>query len=162
ERGASESGRLRRWWAPLAILALFALWANLHGGFVAGFLLLGLATIGLAIDHWRGVPDSLPLSRIAVLGIVVALAAVTGAVATPLGAAIWSWLLSLQNQAISVASTEWGSAFNSLGALIYIVLAAAFAAWMWVRSPRPRRVTTLLVTLGFLVFAGYSIRNIVF
>ena len=33
---------------------------------------------------------------------------------------------------------------------------------MWVRSPRPRRITTLLVTLGFLVFAGYSIRNIVF
>ena len=37
-----------------------------------------------------------------------------------------------------------------------------FAAWMWVRSPRPRRVTTLLVTAGFLVFAGYSVRNIVF
>jgi len=33
---------------------------------------------------------------------------------------------------------------------------------MWVRSPRPRRATTLLVTAGFLVFAGYSIRNIVF
>ena len=33
---------------------------------------------------------------------------------------------------------------------------------MWVRSPRPRRATTLLVTAGFLVFAGYSVRNIVF
>jgi hypothetical protein len=31
-----------------------------------------------------------------------------------------------------------------------------------VQSPRPRRATTLLVTAGFLVFAGYSIRNIVF
>jgi hypothetical protein len=29
-------------------------------------------------------------------------------------------------------------------------------------SPRPRRATTLLVTAGFLEFAGYSIRNIVF
>ena len=56
------------WWAPLAILVLFALWANLHGGFVAGLLLLGLATVGLAIDHWRGIPGAVPLSRVAVLG----------------------------------------------------------------------------------------------
>ena len=53
---------------PLAILVLFALWANLHGGFIAGLLLLGLATVGLAIDHWRGIPGAVPLSRVAVLG----------------------------------------------------------------------------------------------
>ncbi len=150
------------WWVPLAILALFALWANLHGGFIAGFLLLGLATVGLAIDHWRGIPGSLPLSRVAALGVVAVLAAVTVTIATPLGASIWSYLLSFQNQAISLASTEWGPAFSSPLAVIYLTLAACFAAWMWVRSPRPRRVTTVLVTAGFLVFAGYSIRNIVF
>jgi hypothetical protein len=161
-RGGGESGERRTWWAPLAILALFALWANLHGGFIAGFLLLGLATIGLAIDHWRGIPGAVPLSRVAVLGGVALLAVVTVTVATPLGAAIWEYLLSFQNQAISLASTEWGPAFNSPLALAYLTLAACFAAWMWVRSPRPRRVTTLLVTAGFLIFAGYSIRNIVF
>ena len=162
ERGTDGAGRRRIWWVAIGILALFALWANLHGGFIAGFLLLGLATVGLVIDHWRGIPDGPPLGRVAVLGIVAVLAAVIVTVATPLGSAIWSYLLSFQNQAISLASTEWESAFNSAGALIYIGLAGAFAAWMWVRSPRPRRVTTLLVTLGFLVFAGYSIRNIVF
>jgi hypothetical protein len=162
ERGARGTERQRTWLIAIAILALFALWANLHGGFIAGFLLLGLATIGLAIDHWRGIPGSVPLPRVAALGVVGVLAVVTVTVATPLGSAIWSYLLSFQNQAISLASTEWESAFNSVGALIYIALAGAFAAWMWVRSPQPRRVTTLLVTLGFLVFAGYSIRNIVF
>jgi hypothetical protein len=155
-------GQRRTWWAPLAILVLFALWANLHGGFIAGFLLLGLATIGLAIDHWRGIPGAVPLSRVAVLGLAGLLAVVTVTVATPLGAAIWEYLLSFQNQAISLASTEWESAFSSTLAVIYLALAACFAAWMWVRSPRPRRVTTLLVTVGFLIFAGYSIRNIVF
>ncbi len=161
-RGGGASGRRRTWWAPLAILALFALWANLHGGFIAGFLLLGLATIGLAIDHWRGIPGAAPLSRVVLLGLVALLAVVTVTVATPLGAAIWEYLLSFQNQAISLASTEWESAFSSPLALVYLTLAACFAAWMWVRSPRPRRVTTLLVTAGFLIFAGYSIRNIVF
>ncbi len=162
ERGGARTGGRHAWWAPLAILVLFALWANLHGGFIAGFLLLGLATIGLAIDNWRGIPGAVSLSRIAVLGLLVVLAAVTVTVATPLGAAIWDYLLSFQNQAISLASTEWESAFSSPLAVVYLSLAACFAAWMWVRSPQPRRATTLLVTAGFLVFAGYSIRNIVF
>jgi hypothetical protein len=161
-RGNARTGERHAWWVPLAILALFALWANLHGGFIAGFLLLGLATIGLAIDHWRGIPGSVPLSRVAVLGLVVVLAAAIVTVATPLGAAIWDYLLSFQNQAISLASTEWESAFSSPLAVVYLSLATCFAAWMWVRSPQPRRATTLLVTAGFLVFAGYSVRNIVF
>jgi hypothetical protein len=161
-RSNSRTGRRHAWWAPLAMLALFALWANLHGGFIAGLLLLGLATVGMAIDSWRGIPGSVPLSRIVVLGLVAILAAATVTVATPLGAAIWDYLLSFQNQAISLASTEWESAFSSPLAVIYLTLATAFAGWMWVRSPRPRRATTLLVTAGFLVFAGYSIRNIVF
>jgi hypothetical protein len=161
-RVGSGSERGPRWWLAVAILGLFALWANLHGGFVAGLLLLCLVTVGFAIDHWRGIPGTLPLSRIAALGLLGVLAAVTVTVATPLGAAIWSYLLSFQNQAISLASTEWGSALGDPLAVLYLALATVFAAWMWVRSPRPRRATTLLVTAGFLVFAGYSIRNIVF
>ena len=163
-RGRAGPGpeRRSRWWVPVAIVILFALWANLHGGFIAGLLLLGLATAGFAIDHWRGIPGNPPLSRIAVLGLVGVLAAVTVTVSTPLGAAIWSYLLSFQNQAISLASTEWQSAFDDPLAILYLGLATVFAAWMWVNSPRPRRATTLLVTAGFLVFAGYSVRNIVF
>jgi hypothetical protein len=163
-RGRAGVGprRYPRWWVGVAIVALFALWANLHGGFIAGLLLLGLATIGFAIDHWRGIPGNLPLSRIAGLALIAVLAAAAVTFSTPLGAAIWSYLLSFQNQAISLASTEWQSAFGDPLAILYIGLASVFAAWMWVRSPRPRRATTLLVTAGFIVFAGYSIRNIVF
>jgi hypothetical protein len=161
-RAGVGSRRHPRWWVGAAIVALFALWANLHGGFIAGLLLLGLATIGFAIDHWRGIPGNLPLSRIAGLALIAVLAAAAVTFSTPLGAAIWSYLLSFQNQAISIASTEWQSAFGDPLAILYIGLASVFAAWMWVRSPRPRRATTLLVTAGFIVFAGYSIRNIVF
>jgi len=161
-RSDPGSRRSTPWLAGLAIVVLFALWANLHGGFIAGLLLLGLLTVGFAIDHWRGIPGALPLSRVAALGLLALLAAVTVTVSTPLGAAIWSYLLSFQNQAISLASTEWQSAFADPLAILYLGLAAGFAAWMWVRSPRPRRATTLLVTAGFVLFAGYSIRNIVF
>jgi hypothetical protein len=162
DRSGGETPGRRQWLAPLGIVALFALWANLHGGFVAGLLLLGLVTVGLAIDRRRGIPHALPGSRVAVLALVAVLAAVTVTLATPLGGAIWSYLLSFQNGAIELASTEWQSALQSPLAVLYLVLAACFATWMWVTSPQPRRVTTLLVTAGFLVFAGYSIRNIVF
>src|SRR5919106_5845647 len=54
----------------IAILALFALWANLHGGFIAGLLLIGLVTLGLAIDHRRGIPGTASPSRVAALGLV--------------------------------------------------------------------------------------------
>jgi hypothetical protein len=161
-RSGASSGRRPRWWVGVAIVALFAVWANLHGGFIAGLLLLGLVTVGFAIDHWRGIPGNLPLSRIAALALIAVLAAATVTFSTPLGAAIWSYLLSFQNQAISLASTEWESAFADPLAIVYLTLATVFAAWMWVCSPRPRRATTLLVTAGFLVFAGYSVRNIVF
>ena len=162
QRSGDQPDPRRFWWLPLVFIpALFALWANLHGGFVAGLLLLGLLTVGLAIDHWRGLPG-ISLSRVAALGAVAVIAAVTVTFATPLGSAIWSYMLSFQNSAISLASTEWGSTLNSPLAVLYLVLAACFAAWMWVTSPRPRRVTTLLVTAGFLVFAGYSMRNIIF
>src|SRR5215207_6687322 len=61
-RSISGPGRRPRWWVGLAIVALFALWANLHCGFIAGLLLLGLVTVGFAIDHWRGIPwDAAPV-----------------------------------------------------------------------------------------------------
>jgi hypothetical protein len=146
----------------IAILALFALWANLHGGFVAGLLLIALVTIGLAIDHWRGVPNTASPRRVVFLAVIGVLAGATVTLATPLGGAIWSYLLSFQNSAIDHASQEWRSAFSSPVATFYVAVAAAFSIWMWFRSPRPRRATALLVSVGFVAFAVLSLRNLVF
>src|SRR5215216_467648 len=71
-------------WALLAIPMLFALWANLHGGFIAGLLGIGLVTAGLAIDRWRGLPGA-PRANIVLLGIAGVLAAAAATFATPLG-----------------------------------------------------------------------------
>jgi hypothetical protein len=144
------------------ILALFALWANLHGGFIAGLLLIALVTVGLAIDHRRGVPGTAPPHLVAALALIGVLAAVTVSVATPLGGAIWSYMLSFQNSAIDHASQEWRSALSNPLATLYVAAAGAFAVSMWLRSPRPRRVTALLVSAGFVVFAILSLRNLIF
>jgi hypothetical protein len=146
----------------IGILGLFALWANLHAGFIAGLLLIALVTVGLAIDHRRGIPGTASPRLVAALGMIGILAAVTVTVATPLGGAIWSYVLSFQNSAIDHASQEWRSALSNPVATLYVTASGAFAVWMWLRSPRPRRVTALLVSTGFVVFAVLSLRNLIF
>jgi hypothetical protein len=146
----------------VGILALFAIWANLHGGFIAGLLLIALVTVGLAIDHRRGIPGTASPWRVAALGLVGILAAVTVTLSTPLGDAIWSYVLSFQNTAIDHASQEWRSALSNPLATAYVGAAAAFSLWIWLRSPRPRRVAALLVSVGFAAFALLSMRNMIF
>lgn len=152
--------RLR--WAVPATLLVFALWANLHGGFVAGLLLIGLVAVGLALDHRLGMPSAAGPRRIGLLGLTGMLAAATVMLATPLGSAIWSYLASFHNPAISLISTEWLPAFQSPLALVYLGAAAALAAWIWSRNRASRTLTPALVAAAFLLFALVSLRNIIF
>ncbi len=148
---STREGRSRKW-ALLAVPAVFALWANLHGGLLAGLLLIGLVAAGLAIDRRRG------------FAAVVAVGALAFAAtfATPLGAGLWSYIGSFHNPALELATTEWGSAFQSPLALAYLAGAAAFAGWLWARRPPGSQVTPLLVTAGFLLATVYSLRNMIF
>jgi hypothetical protein len=148
-------------WALAAIPLLFALWANLHGGFIAGLLLIGLVTAGLAIDRWRGLPGA-PRAYVVLLGVAGVLAAAAATFATPLGLDIWSYILSFRNPALKLASTEWEPTTQSVPAMAYLVIAAALSAWIWWNAPRPRRVMPVLVMAGFVVFAAGSMRNLIF
>ncbi len=148
-------------WALAAIPLLFALWANLHAGFIAGLLLVGLVTAGLAIDRWQGLSGP-PGSHILALGVAGALGAVAATFATPLGVDIWSYILSFRNSALKLASTEWQPVTQSVPAIAYLVAAAALAAWTWRIATRPTRVMPVLVAAGFLVFAASSMRNLIF
>jgi hypothetical protein len=152
--------RLR--WAVPVTLALFALWANLHGGFVAGLLLIGLATGGLALEWRLRRAGAIDARRIALLALTGALAAATVMAATPLGDAIVAYLASFSNPAIALVSAEWRPTFESPLALGYLGVATAFVAWLWVRARGSRSPTTAVIGLGFLAMALTSLRNIVF
>jgi hypothetical protein len=156
-----QASRRFRIGIPL-ILLVFALWANLHGGFIAGLLLVGIVTAGLALDRMRGVSEAIGAHRLAVLGLTAVLAMITITVATPLGGEIWSYILSFRNPAIASVSSEWSPAVQSPLALGYLGLAAAFAAWLWSRVPAPRPLGPLLVTASFVVFALLALRNLIF
>jgi hypothetical protein len=149
-------------WILVAVVALFALWANLHGGFIAGLLLIGLVTVGLAVDRWRGMPGAVAPSRILALGAAGLLGAVAATLATPLGPEIWSYIASFRNPALELASTEWGPATSSPVALCYIAAGAVFGLWVWRSARAPRAVMPALVMAGFLLFAASSMRNLIF
>ncbi len=154
--------RRRAGWVVLGVLALFALWANLHGGFIGGLLLIALVAAGLALDRWREHPSAVERPQLLLLILVGILAVGTVTVTTPLGDEIWSYILSFRNPAIARISSEWQPAFERPRAVAYLGIAMAFALWLWWRSPSPRALTPVLVSVGFLAFAGFSVRNLVF
>lgn len=148
-------------WMLAAIPLLFALWANLHGGFIAGLLLVGLVTAGLAVDRWRG-QTGVSGAHIAVLAVAGVLGAVAATFATPLGVDIWSYILSFRNPALKLASTEWEPVTHSIPAIAFVVVGAALGAWVWWSGPAPRRFMPVLVAGGFVLFAASSMRNLIF
>jgi hypothetical protein len=160
---SSEAGLGTRPRVALAVIAvLFAVWANLHGGFVAGLLLIALVSAGLALDRFRGLGGAVASHRVALLALAGVLGAAIASLATPLGGQIWSYFQSFSNPAIRFASTEWQSALQSVPAMGYLAICAAFAVGLWWRSPRPRQIAPLLVALGFVAFAAFSMRNLIF
>jgi len=157
------AGPRRVRWAVTAIPLLFGLWGNLHAGFIAGLLLIALVGVGLIADERRGLlVDAVTRHRVALLGLAGLLATAAVTLATPLGAAIWSYVLSFRHPGISLATKEWEPALQSPWALAYLAVVVVFSAWLWWRSPTPRRVMPALVVAGFVVFAALSIRNLIF
>jgi hypothetical protein len=158
---------LRGWPATLAVPVLFGLWANLHGGFVGGLLLIALVGAGTLLEQARArraAAEPQPswrrgLRPLALIGLT-GLAAAGATFATPLGPKVWEYVLSFRNPAISVATQEWEPAVQSPPILIYVLVAGAFTAWLWHNSPRPRPITPLVVAVGFLALTLYSQRNV--
>jgi hypothetical protein len=152
--------RLR--WAVPTTLAIFAVWANLHGGFVAGLGLIGLVAFGLALEYGLGSREDVDPRRVVALAATGVLAATTTILATPLGDELVTYLASFRNPAISLVSSEWLPSFQSPLAIAYLVVAAVFVAWLWWKARGFGGVTSGLVVLAFLAFATLSMRNIVF
>jgi hypothetical protein len=70
--------------------------------------------------------------------------------------------MSFRDPALSLASKEWEPALSEPWAVGYLGAAALLSAWLWLRSPTPRRLMPVLVVAGFVVFATASIRNVIF
>lgn len=130
-----RTGNTRRLWYFLPAMAL---WANLHGGFLAGILLLATA-VAVA---WLFPNDSAQINRrhltYALGGTLLA------TLLTPWGLALPAHILAyMRNPLITRYTQEYQSPdFHSLAGLLFLALALLLAA-TWIYAARTARVPLL-------------------
>lgn len=155
------AARRRRAWL-LLLPPLFALWANLHGAFLAGILFVGLSAVGAAVDRpggWRlprvRLRPALPLAAAAVGGVVALLV-------TPLGPGLFDYMREIgANHALPLLTNEWLPTWRHPAALALLLAFCAFALFLLRRHAGPRPVGPILIAIGFALFALTAARQAV-
>ena len=132
---------------------LMAVWANLHGSFPIGLVLLGLAAV-----------EDVAARRRARIPIAVVIAAVLATLANPFGFDAWRYVAAIGTEpTIARFVVEWRhtSPFDLAGAAFYASVAAVVAL-VAVRSPRPGRppLTTLAWLAGLAFLGAWAVRAI--
>ena len=154
-----RTGRLRRWWVlPLVMLV----WANLHGGFIAGFLVLAAYGSGYAWERWRAGADD--TGNAAGLGWRWAAVGGTSLVVTlinPVGWRVWTTLLGFVRNRYLVAHTVEYMPPNlhqpgTWPFLVMIVLSLIVLGRL--RTPQPAAWLVLLA--GWTALGFYAARNV--
>lgn len=145
----------RRLWM---LVPFFALWANLHGGWIWGFLLLAAHIAGLFVQSLYLERERIPLRRLALrlLGWTALSALAVGL--NPNGLALWT--LPFQQVGVSLQIQEWLSPdfhrvdFHPLLWMLFLlILAAPFAR-------KPLNWPQIFKTLGFAYLTFVAQRNI--
>ena len=137
----------RLWAIPILVLV----WANVHGSFFLGPLVLGLAWL-------EDLHDRVERPHQALLVAVVSIAA---ACVTPFGPAVWAYAVGLStNPQVTQRITEWQttSLFELSGALFYG--SALLVAMLLARRGRAAPWPTLLWFAAFFAIGAYTARGV--
>ena len=157
------TSRHRRTWHWVAVPALFAAWANFHGSFLVGFVLLAGLAAGRAMDlavrcgEFRAIRrDSLVRRYVLMLEL-----AAVAVLLNPYGLRLYAEVLSISSNPNVAELVEWGplqlrmsqgQASAAIGLLLIVLYRLS-----------PRRVTSaeVLLLFGFGAAALWSSRMIV-
>jgi hypothetical protein len=159
DRYAKGDSKGLPWLVPLTIL-----WVNLHAGFALGLGLILLTIVGLALEGWLGLGESIPtLWRRLRLLTVVWLICLCSVILNPNGIRIYSYPFeTVKSQAMMKYITEWWSPdfhqlmFQPLALLIF----ATFGALALARSHVSIKDLLLLTVTGLAALR--SARNVPF
>lgn len=131
----------RHWWLPL----LFVIWANSHGGWFVGIILLGVWAAGRSLEDRRQFPRWAALIGACLLATLV----------NPYGWGLWAFLLEtirLTRPEIEEWRPLW--AFPPTRWLPWVM--AVVASLWFARAPVPHRWTRLVVA-GVLAYASLRV-----
>ena len=141
-RRTHSSESLHRAWL-LGLAPMFGVWANLHGGFVAGLAVLAWAVV---CDGVRATSRE-AWSRVGWSAAAV-LAAILATLATPYGTSLWTWLHESLTASRAGRIAEWASVFSyerPLSLSGFFVLSVLVGAALLGRRRPPTFDATLLV-----------------
>jgi hypothetical protein len=135
------------WVVPLIVLA----WANIHGSFFLGPVVLGLAWL-------EDLRDRAPSPHRLLL---VAVAAVGAAFVNPFGAEVWSYAVGLSTNAqVTARITEWQpTTLRTIPGMLFFGSALAVATFL-ARRGRPTSWATLAWLAVFFIVGAYAIRGV--
>jgi hypothetical protein len=154
-----HQGRLSRK-QTLWLVPLFALWANVHGGFVAGFTLLGttlLVEVGLAVLSPSPQRRSEARQRAAWLALLTGWAFLA-TLCNPYGLSLYRWVFQLLGEPYFMElHHEWRSPdFHGGGAMRFELLMVLFPALLAVSARRPNLVELALALVWLhLALTGF-------
>lgn len=155
-RAARPAWRRRVWWfAPL-----FAVWANVHPGFVAGLAILAVYAAGDAVEAWRGVDRAawLDRARYHAAGLGIAFAA---SLANPFGIGLHDAILTMLGNTYLIDRTgEFMSpTFHAANGKLFLIVIAAIVVVLAL-ARRRLSVPRLFLMLFMLASALFAQRNI--
>jgi len=133
------------------LIPVFVLWANLHGGFVIGFIYIVIIVIGNLVNAFWYRSDEPNLDRHKLVHIaVIFLVCLAAVMIHPMGAKVWATLINTLNpEAGSEMITEWASPdFHIVGQQLYLWLALGMAAIL-ILTPRRVNWSDLLCFIFF-------------
>lgn len=137
----------RLWAVPLVV----AMWANLHGSFILGPLVLGLAWIEDVHDRVTSPHRTL----------LVAGAAALAACLTPFGPAVWAYAVGLSTDpSVTARTTEWQpTSLRDVSGVLFFASCAAVVALL-ARRRDAVGWPTLLWLGSFAALGAYAVRGV--
>ncbi|MGH7611127.1 MAG: hypothetical protein ACREN4_03830 [Candidatus Dormibacteria bacterium] len=157
---ALDSYRRRpRRWALAALVPLFVIWGNLHGGFLVGLGVIAVFLVGEAVSARLGHAGGLPRQRLLDLLVVLVVCALAP-MANPNGFGIYLYPLRLLLSPVAQANlNEWQPpdfhALASVPVLLMLLSLLVVARW----AHRVRLADVLLAAAGTLLLL-YAVRDI--
>jgi len=152
----------RRWYW-FAVPALFVVWANLHGSFVCGLLLIVLLAVGTAIDAGRRLKESAGVFRfkpVVRLLLLLELAA-AAALVNPYGIGIYAETLSFANNPNLADLVEWDPLNVRMPHGLATAAVVALLMLAYRMSSRRVRLSEGLVLFAFGLLALWHSRMLV-
>jgi hypothetical protein len=133
------------------LIPLIALWANLHGGFIIGLMLIGITAVGMVLDYWAGIleqPETVR-SRLRVLAIVF-VGCVLAGLLNPFGIKLYTGPVTVLRSSIwQNAVVDWLSPKRPKPSELLLFLVVLYS------TLKTQRNAVILVLIAAPLFSNY-------